>query len=154
MIFAYSCINSLLMCDYFLCSHTRTHVYLFIVIFSYCNILDQLDLFTCVYPCLCQQTIVYSHHYFGWPNVLRALLCFGHPTTNIIFILLFVNYYIHVMLYSWWINLNLNLKPFHLYTLSIATFHFKTLILWFLSKQVLMFSGLYVTYTRWYISWD
>ena len=106
MIFAYSCINSLLMCDYFLCSHTRTHVYLFIVIFSYCNILEQLDLFTCVYPCLCQQTIVYSHHYFGWPNVLRALLCFGHPTTNIIFILLFVNYYIHVMLYSWWINLN------------------------------------------------
>ena len=40
-----------------------------------------------MYPCLCQQTIVYSHHYLEWPNVLRALLCFGHPTTNIIFIL-------------------------------------------------------------------
>ena len=34
------------------------------------------------------------------------ILGFGHPTTNINFILLFVNYYIHVILHSWWINLN------------------------------------------------
>ena len=37
---------------------------------------------------------------------LRALLWFGHHTTNIIYVLLFVNYYIHVILHSWWINLN------------------------------------------------
>ena len=60
-----------IICDYILCSQSRSIfiyllLYLFIVIFK---INLTFVLYVCVYPCLYQQTIKYSYHYFGWPNV-------------------------------------------------------------------------------------
>ena len=90
-----------IICDYILCSHSRSIfiyllLYLFIVIFK--------NNLTFIYVCIHAYANKLSNILIiisGGQMSLRALLSFGHPTTTIIYALILVNYYIHVILYSW-----------------------------------------------------
>ena len=86
---------------------SHQNVYLFFVIFIYCNILEQSDL---LYMCVSMHL---PTNYRLFSSLFRVAKCTCElcsdlviPSTNIIYVLLFVNYYINIMLYSWWINLN------------------------------------------------